>query len=346
VSALQLLCRPGFEGECAAEITERAGALGIQGYARARAGEGRLSYHPGDAQQAGTLHAALDAESLIFPRQAWLRLGELDGLTAGHRVEPILEGLRAGPDTPQALVIETCDTNTGRALTGLARGLERPLREALGLPKTDPPAVASARVLLLESSRVILGHALPGRAAPWPGGVPRMRVPASAPSRSARKLEEALLRLVPEAARPHAGQTGVDLGAAPGGWSWVLHRRGVEVTAIDNGALAPELAQRPGLEHLRADAFHYRPPRPVHWLVCDLAQPPARVCALIEDWLQAGLCAQALVNLKLPMKQRYAAVTEALTRLRAAAGPGRVLRCKQLYHDREEVTLYIGPAPD
>jgi 23S rRNA (cytidine2498-2'-O)-methyltransferase len=50
-------------------------------------------------------------------------------------------------------------------------------------------------------------------------------------------------------------------------------------------------------------------------------------------------------NLKLPMKQRHACVRDCLenigTRLRQA-GVDHELHCKQLYHDREEVTAFIA----
>ncbi|EPB7757400.1 23S rRNA (cytidine(2498)-2'-O)-methyltransferase RlmM, partial [Pseudomonas aeruginosa] len=52
----------------------------------------------------------------------------------------------------------------------------------------------------------------------------------------------------------------------------------------------------------------------------------------------------AVVNLKLPMKQRYAEVRKILQRLREsfdARGLKVVIGCKQLYHDREEVTCHL-----
>ncbi|WP_297471632.1 SAM-dependent methyltransferase, partial [Acidithiobacillus sp.] len=82
---------------------------------------------------------------------------------------------------------------------------------------------------------LLLAAAAPGAAAPDPGGIPRLRFPAGAPSRSTLKLEEALLVLLNERERERwlrAGMTAVDLGAAPGGWTFQLVRRSLRVIAV------------------------------------------------------------------------------------------------------------------
>ena len=53
---------------------------------------------------------------------------------------------------------------------------------------------------------------------------------------------------------------------------------------------------------------------------------------------------EAVVNLKLPMKQRYAEVRRLLERIEEgfkARGVRVSIGCKQLYHDREEVTCHL-----
>jgi len=55
------------------------------------------------------------------------------------------------------------------------------------------------------------------------------------PGRAYLKLWETFTRLN---AFPRSGELCLDLGASPGGWSWVLARAGLQVTAIDNGPLA------------------------------------------------------------------------------------------------------------
>ena len=113
------------------------------------------------------------------------------------------------------------------------------------------------------------------------GGRARMRVSTEAPSRAAMKLEEAIDWL---GLGPAAGELCVDLGAAPGGWSYVVLERGARVIAIDPGAMAPNLAKRRGLVHIRGSAFDFEPREPVDWLLCDMVWRPLEVAALLARW--------------------------------------------------------------
>ena len=175
-------------------------------------------------------------------------------------------------------------------------------------------------------------------------GIARLKFPRAAPSRSTLKLEEAFLVLLTEAERARwlaPGGTAVDLGAAPGGWTWQFVQRGLRVIAVDNGPLDAALLESGLVEHRREDGFRFRPARPVDWLVCDMVEQPQRVTQLIGDWLEQGSARRAIFNLKLPMKKRQAMVAECLVALRARL-PQAIVRAKQLYHDREEVTVFAG----
>jgi len=140
----------------------------------------------------------------------------------------------------------------------------------------------------------------------------------------------------------------VDLGASPGGWTWQLAGRGLVVAAVDNGPLDRALLETGLVEHVRADGFTWRPARPVHWLVCDMVTAPARVAKLVGLWAARGLCQEAIFNLKLPSSQRLKEVRRCagiIARELQAMGAKHVLRFKQLYHDREEVTGHLWLAP-
>jgi len=67
----------------------------------------------------------------------------------------------------------------------------------------------------------------------------------------------------------------VDLGAAPGGWTWQLAQRGLRVVAVDNGALKGAVAEDPRVTHVRADGLTFRPRKPVDWVTCDIVESPA-----------------------------------------------------------------------
>jgi 23S rRNA (cytidine2498-2'-O)-methyltransferase len=133
------------------------------------------------------------------------------------------------------------------------------------------------------------------------------------------------------------GMTAVDLGASPGGWTWQLAHRSIRTTAIDNGPMDQQLMQSGIVTHLREDGFKFRPRKPVDWLVCDMVEKPRRIAALVAQWLDDGACRFAIFNLKLPMKTRFEETRLCLGAVRAAAAE---VRARQLYHDREEITVF------
>lgn len=343
MESLLLSCRAGLEADCAAEIIERAAAAGVGGYCRAEPDSGYLRFV---APEPGTLStvAALDFGSFVFPRQWMTLLAELTELPETDRAGAIA-AVAAGLGRVGDVWLEYPDTNEGKSLSGFCRKFERPLRQALqaaGLRIGKYPELPRLQLFFLNSRHVFVGTALPGNSAPWPLGVPRLRMPAQAPSRSTLKLEEALLVFLDEderARRLQPGMRAVDLGAAPGGWTWQLVRRGLQVTAVDNGPMAAELMDSGLVEHLRADGFTYRPAKTVDWLVCDMVEQPHRIAGLVGDWFGQRLCREAIFNLKLPMKKRWQTVKECLETVERRGGALR-LRARQLYHDREEVTVY------
>jgi len=169
-----------------------------------------------------------------------------------------------------------------------------------------------------------------------------------APSRSYLKLAEAFEVFLNREERAEwlkPGMTAVDLGAAPGGWTWQLVQQGLKVISVDNGPLKGAAATHPSIKHLRQDGFRFRPQRPVDWLVCDMVEQPQRVTELMIAWFTGGHTQRAIFNLKLPMKKRVAALNAALGSIRAALNAKGIryrLDVKQLYHDREEVTVFLA----
>ena len=117
------------------------------------------------------------------------------------------------------------------------------------------------------------------RDVPFPGGripVPR---PEHVPSRAYFKLEEAL---VWSRAPVWAGDVAVELGSAPGGASWALLQRGVEVHGIDNAEMDPRVLDYRGpggnrfTHHqcLMGQVQRHDLPRTLHWVLCDVNLAP------------------------------------------------------------------------
>lgn len=346
MNTLFMHCRPGFESEVCAELSEVAALNGVAGYAKARPHSACAEFVCQSAEGPAQLMAQTRFQTLIFPRQ-WAR-GAFVALPETDRIAVLLDALAAYP-VCGSLWLEVVDTNEGKALSTFCRKFEGPLRKALVKAGRLVEQGSGPRLLLtfISGREVFAGIAPANNSAMWPMGVPRLKFPREAPSRSTLKLEEAWHHFVPREQwdeRLNGDMTAVDLGAAPGGWTYQLVRRGMLVTAVDNGPMAQSLMDTGLVRHLMADGFTYVPKPVVDWMVCDIVEKPARNAALLETWLGEGYCREAVVNLKLPMKQRYAEVRRLLARIDAGFKARKVkvaIGCKQLYHDREEVTCHL-----
>ncbi|MBC7989680.1 MAG: 23S rRNA (cytidine(2498)-2'-O)-methyltransferase RlmM, partial [Luteimonas sp.] len=217
------------------------------------------------------------------------------------------------------------------------------LRKNGMLGARDDAALPRLHVCFVAGDHAFIASSDPDDSAPWPLGIPRLRLHRDAPSRSALKLEEALLTLLDGDERERllrSGMRAADLGAAPGGWTWILARHGLHVSAIDNGPLRQHVIDTGLVEHLRADGFQWQPKQPLDWMVCDMVEQPRRVAERMATWFREGWCRHAVFNLKLPMKKRWDETQLCLALLQQGAGRPLHVRAKQLYHDREEITVF------
>ena len=339
-------CRQGFEPELAAELGERAARAGIPGYARASRDDGYVIFATGEEAGAQALARALPFRELVFARQKLRLFAELRGMDPTDRLTPLLAAMPGGARFGD-LWVEHPDSDAGKPLSGLARSFGNALRPALRkagvLAAKEDARLPRLHVCFLAGDHALLALADPRDSAPWPLGIPRLKLLPEAPSRSALKLEEAFLALLTADEREHLlrpGMTAADLGAAPGGWTWVLTRQHLRVTSVDNGPLRQHVLDTGLVEHLRADGFHWHPAKPLDWMVCDMVEQPAKVAARMATWFAEGWCRHAVFNLKLPMKKRWQETRLCLDLFEEQAGKPLTVRAKQLYHDREEITVF------
>ena len=134
----------------------------------------------------------------------------------------------------------------------------------------------------------------------------------------------------------------VDLGAAPGGWSYSAAKRGARVVAVDNGPLKGGALGNPLVDHRHDDAFGFSPGREAvfDWLFSDMLEDPHKVVqSIVRPWLEGGWCRRFVVNLKFGRVDPIALLAD----LRSATSPfsvhGAGVRIVHLYHDREELTV-------
>lgn len=322
-------CQPGFEDLLSGELRthDRAEAERGEGWIRVTEGSGEL---PGLC----FAHAILpDAIELT---------GESVNQLAGRLADHFLSSIRTERfegSWPCLFWAAGGKDGLGRRMDGVAKAFDETLRKRLSrvarLASPEAPrGVATVRglyVLFVDFQRLFVARTCAF------GGQRRMADDPLAPSRSYLKVEEAYVVLGRE---PAAGETVVDLGAAPGGWSYSAAKRGARVIAVDNGPLKGGALDHPLIEHRREDAFRFQPAETVDWLFCDLVEDPHHVMNdLVGPWLEKRWCRQFVVILKFGRVAPVAFLREVLAPdspfRRFASG----LRVRHLYHDREEFTL-------
>lgn len=202
---LALYCRAGFEKETAAEITEKAGALGIFGFTRLEENSGYVifeCYQPGEADH---IAQQLTCKQLIFARQLLVVSDLITDLPAQDRITSLLNHLQeqiksAVHFSPFSQVwVETADTNEAKELLTFCRKFSVPLRQALKRQRIIQESAAEIKqtsttlhIFFTKPGCCYLGYSYNQAHHPFFMGIHRLKFPADAPSRSTLKLEEAI----------------------------------------------------------------------------------------------------------------------------------------------------------
>ncbi|MDH5387734.1 MAG: 23S rRNA (cytidine(2498)-2'-O)-methyltransferase RlmM [Gammaproteobacteria bacterium] len=346
ITQLVLLCRPGFEKECAGEIMDYATNLGFPAYIQTKPDTGYVLLIGTGEPNIGELVSQLDFKQLIFTRQWFASLAKVDDLPEQNRIAPLITTIKSLDEDFNDIELAYPDTNDGKSLSRFCKQFKPHLLTALKKQKLlSAHSNQRLHILFLDSKQAFVGASPIDNSAQIAMGIPRLRMPSSAPSRSTLKLEEAIHWFIEDESKViKNGMSAVDLGAAPGGWSWQLVQRGLLVTAIDNGPMEDKLMRGGMVEHYKTDAFTYRPKKTVDWLVCDMAERPSLVSKLIAKWFTREDCHNAIFNLKLPMKKRLQEVNECLSLIHQQLNEANIthqIQAKHLYHDREEITVCI-----
>ena len=136
MNKLALYCRPGFEKEVAAEITDQASNLGVFGFARVQDNSGYVIFECYQPDEADRLARDIPFNHLIFARQMIVVSDLLEDLDPADRISPIMaafEELLQHVNFAQSseLFVETADTNEAKELSTFCRKFTVPLRQAL-----------------------------------------------------------------------------------------------------------------------------------------------------------------------------------------------------------------------
>ncbi|MEK3823838.1 SAM-dependent methyltransferase [Paenibacillus sp. FSL K6-1558] len=172
----------------------------------------------------------------------------------------------------------------------------------------------------------------------WSGGAIRFQKEEGQISRAKFKLLEAEQTFGIDFTSFHKA---LDIGAAPGGWTSFLLERGLEVTAVDPAKMDATLLASPKLTFLKKNAGDVRfREGEFDLLVCDMSWSPKLMSRLVSDLLyslQSG--GTAIVTVKLLHKKPLALIKEVIDTFERSRM--QIQRSKQLFHNREEITLYM-----
>ena len=158
---------------------------------------------------------------------------------------------------------------------------------------------------------------------------------AEPPSRAYRKLWEAFTRI---GTHPEAGSRCIDMGASPGGWTWVLARLGTNVRAVDKAPLDPSVTALSNVKVSQVSAFSLDPRdvEPYDWFFSDVICEPKRLLSMIRRWLDAGAAERFVCSVKFRGETDHGIVRE----LAAIEGS----RLMHLWHNRHELTWVRLPS--
>jgi 23S rRNA (cytidine2498-2'-O)-methyltransferase len=198
---------------------------------------------------------------------------------------------------------------------------------ALTFPEAAPASHLGAWTLLAPDRLL----ASPAKSSPFVNGECHFAQDhIGPPSRAYLKLWEALVRF---GRWPVAGDRCLDLGASPGGWTWVLATLDADVTAVDKAPLAASVAAMPGVSE-RVDSAFGLAPEPVDWLFSDIIAYPDRLLTLVRRWIDAGAPRFIVCTIKFQGATDHDAA-EAF----AAIPGGQVVH---LFHNKHELTFLWG----
>ncbi|MEF2967271.1 SAM-dependent methyltransferase [Paenibacillus sp. M1] len=262
-------------------------------------------------------------------------------ITQGEWLADLLQFLLADSRLAgKKLAIQTRKAE-GSLWSGSAAELKDAIQE--GLAELDAEFAVRASDLIVSvfaaKDAVYAGVNVPeANLSDWNGGAIRFQREEGQISRAKFKLLEAEAVFGIDFAAFHEA---LDIGAAPGGWTSFLLERGLKVTAVDPAKLHPDVLASPRLTHVRKNAASVKfRENQFDLLVCDMSWSPKLTARMVADLLYALVPGgTAVVTVKLLGKKPMALIQEVTGMFQEARL--QVQRAKQLFHNRDEITLYM-----
>ncbi|MCK6548110.1 hypothetical protein L6R52_19825 [Myxococcota bacterium] len=307
------LCTPGAERVLKEEVERRR-----FGWAPSYQREGFVTFKRPDG-------AAAELPDLTFAREVSVSVGRFASpwepreLNRGFDVRAIV---RVSPRVPEL-------AETAREVARLL-GAER--------PRTPVEGDEVVEVVVTGTSELFVGRHVHGpRHAIHAGGLWPTELPPEAPSRAYHKIQAVLAWA---GLSPAPGELAVEIGSAPGGTSWALLERGLEVLGVDPNVMDPRVLAHPKFRQLAESVRrmeHDKLPPHADWLLADMNIAP-RLTLEAASWLVEVLEPRAVI-LTLKLKD-YALASKIPTWTKQARAWGYPrVRTKQLSPHGQEIAL-------
>lgn len=124
----------------------------------------------------------------------------------------------------------------------------------------------------------------------------------------------------------------IDLGGAPGGWTWAIAALGARVFSIDKAPLAPHVAQHPLVESCIGSAFAL-PASLIEgctWLFCDVACYPDKLYKTVVKWAECPVPVNMVCTVKFSGKTNFSVIDD-FSHLHGST-------CIHLFSNKHEIT--------
>lgn len=161
----------------------------------------------------------------------------------------------------------------------------------------------------------------------------------AAPSRACLKILEIFSRIQlsnPNFYNSLKGKKCLELGSAPGGWTWVLQQIFDEVIAIDKGQMDPQILLSKNVRWIKKDAFAQDLQKitgTCDWFFSDLICYPKDLLKLVNQWKENNWAKNFICTLKFQGNTDFDIIDQFLKKF-----PGS--NAVHLQNNKHEITWY------
>jgi 23S rRNA (cytidine2498-2'-O)-methyltransferase len=242
-------------------------------------------------------------------------------------IDSISDGIKKLTDIQRnwALYSVNCHRRAKHIQEGLPRFSRKPKNFPLELPKAP-----MGSWLLADENTII---ASPKCSSLFPNGeIVFNEDKINPPNRAYLKLWELFTRTQ---TMPKKDELCLDMGASPGGWTWVLSQLGANVISVDRAALAPNIEKLSNVKHIQYNAFTVKPAEigRVDWFFSDVICYPDKLWKWVSTWLDSGLCGKFVCTIKFQGKWNR----DIVEKFQSVPGSSLV----HLFYNKHELTWFL-----